>query len=345
MTNRITDTFVIQNLQVLSESKADGMMKIKGIFQKAEEENNNKRIYPKAILEREVTKVQESINENRFLGELDHPEYNAVKLMNVSHKITSLEMKGNDVIGEAVLLNTPAGKVAQDLIKGGVSLGISSRGLGTLTPIDEGKSQVNEDYKLVCFDLVADPSTKGAFPGLTESTEITAIVQTSIAQVKEEQLLIHLLKEKLTPGEEDVSFDVDAYNKSIDKGKSITECIQEGLGKQMSIKEQLKELLETKLVVYEGRQSRSSAKYSEPSGKSFKKDFPKDSTSEPDTTLHSRKFRSSETQHVLTPSDYEAFDGEVDQFKSKRTVDSPSKRKKRQKALLNRLRAKHKRKK
>lgn len=243
MTNRITDTFIIQNLQVLSESKSDGMMKIKGVFQRADEENNNKRVYPKQILEREVKKAQDAIKENRFLGELDHPEYNAVKLMNVSHKITSLQMNGNDVIGEAVLLNTPAGKVAQDLIKGGVSLGISSRGLGSLTPIEEGRSQVNEDYKLVCFDLVADPSTKGAYPSLTESTEISRIVKQSVAKVQEEQLLVHLLKERLVERDEETDFDFDAYNKSIDKGKSITECIKEGLGKQVSIKEQLKELL------------------------------------------------------------------------------------------------------
>ena len=243
MTNRITDTFIIQNLQVLSESKSDGMMKIKGVFQRADEENNNKRVYPKQILEREVKKAQDAIKENRFLGELDHPEYNAVKLMNVSHKITSLQMNGNDVIGEAVLLNTPAGKVAQDLIKGGVSLGISSRGLGSLTPIEEGRSQVNEDYKLVCFDLVADPSTKGAYPSLTESTEISRIVKQSVAKVQEEQLLVHLLKERLVERDEETDFDFDAYNKSVKKGQTISECIKAGLNEELSVRDRVKQLI------------------------------------------------------------------------------------------------------
>jgi len=193
---RLTDTFIIQNLKILSESKSDGLMKISGKFQHADEENNNKRIYPKSLLEREVAKLQESINGQRLLGELDHPEYDSVKLSNVSHKITGLKMKGNEVIGEAVLLNTPAGQVAQQLIKGGVAVGISSRGMGTLSEIDEGRKQVNEDFNLVTFDLVADPSTKGAYPSLTESTVIQKIVVDTSKKIEEEALLLNLLKKK-----------------------------------------------------------------------------------------------------------------------------------------------------
>jgi hypothetical protein len=193
---RLTDTFIIQNLKILSESKSDGLMTITGKFQEAEAENNNKRIYPKSLLEREVSKLQESINGQRLLGELDHPEYDSVKLSNVSHKITGLKMKGNEVIGEAVLLNTPAGQVAQQLIRGGVAVGISSRGMGTLSEIDEGRKQVNEDFNLVTFDLVADPSTKGAYPSLTESTVIQKIVVDTSKKIEEEALLLNLLKKK-----------------------------------------------------------------------------------------------------------------------------------------------------
>jgi len=96
------------------------------------------------------------------LGELDHPDSPIVELKNASHLVTYIEMRGRDVIGKIKVLDTPAGRVAKDLLKGGVKLGISSRGLGSTKQIN-GKTMVQEDFQLVCFDLVSEPSTTGAF--------------------------------------------------------------------------------------------------------------------------------------------------------------------------------------
>jgi hypothetical protein len=242
---RLSDTYIIQNLRIISESASTGLMKISGKFQEADSLNNNKRVYPKALLEREVKKLQESIMGQRLVGELDHPEYDSVKLSNVSHMITGLKMKGNDVLGEAVILNTPAGQVAQQLIKGGVSVGISSRGLGTLTELEEGTKQVNEDYNLVTFDLVADPSTKGAYPSLTESTIIEKIVRETSNKIGQETLLVHLLKKKLNHEAKDkLAFNESSYNESVARGRSIRECILEGVEKEeKSTKERMKDIL------------------------------------------------------------------------------------------------------
>jgi|TARA_B100001939_G_C16919649_1_gene608677 hypothetical protein len=197
----ITDTFIIENLQVLEESKSNGTMKIAGVFQRADAPNHNKRIYEKKLLVREMKRLDEAINERRLMGELDHPTHDAVKLGNVSHLVTKLDMRGNEMIGEAEILNTPCGQVAQALIKGGVKLGISSRGMGSLTEKGE-YSVVNDDFKLVTFDLVADPSTKGAFPGLvnesTDSKFIDDTVRQTYDKALSEKVFITMLKNKLS---------------------------------------------------------------------------------------------------------------------------------------------------
>jgi len=197
----ITDTFIIENLQVLEESKANGTMKIAGIFQRADSPNHNKRIYEKKLLVREMSRLDEAIEERRLMGELDHPTHDAIKLGNVSHLITKLKMNGNDMIGEAEILNTPCGQVAQALIKGGVKLGISSRGMGSLRDGPHGHSYVNEDFKLVTFDLVADPSTKGAFPGLvneaTNSKFIEETIKSTYDKALGEKVFITILRNKL----------------------------------------------------------------------------------------------------------------------------------------------------
>jgi len=131
------------------------------------------------------------------MGELDHPQNDSVKLSNVSHLITGLNMKGNEVIGEAEILNTPAGKVAQALIEGGVKIGISSRGMGTVTEELDGKRYVNEDFKLITWDIVADPSTRGAYPGLTESTQIQEIIDRVYPEAQKVKNFTTLLKEEL----------------------------------------------------------------------------------------------------------------------------------------------------
>mgnify|MGYP003637072998 FL=1 len=197
----ISDTFIIENMQVLEESSANGTMKIKGIFQRAESPNHNKRIYERTLLVREMKRLDEAINERRLMGELDHPTHDSVKLGNVSHLVTKLSMSGNEMIGEAEILNTPCGQVAQALIKGGVKLGISSRGMGSLTERGD-YSLVNEDFKLVTFDLVADPSTKGAFPGLVSesinSKYIDDTVKATYDKALAERVFITMLRNKLS---------------------------------------------------------------------------------------------------------------------------------------------------
>ena len=194
----LEDVFIIENLQIINEGAGSGPMKIRGCFQRADEANNNKRIYRKPLLEREISKLAEAMTERRLMGELDHPQNDSVKLSNVSHLITDLKMKGNELVGEAEILDTPSGKVAKALIDGGVKIGVSSRGMGTVTEEMDGKRYVNEDFKLITWDIVADPSTRGAFPGLTESTQIQEIIDTVYPEAQKVKNFTTLLKEELT---------------------------------------------------------------------------------------------------------------------------------------------------
>ena len=196
MTQLIQDVFIIENLQVLSEGKGNGKTVVKGIFGRCNETNKNGRMYPTAVLEGQLKKVQPLINERRLCGELDHPSNDTVKLANASHLITKLEMKGDELIGEAEILGTPAGLTAKALIEAGVCIGISSRGMGTLSEDANGNKVVNDDFRLVTFDLVADPSTRGAFPALAESTE-SRFARTSQSKLKKEQNFVTMLQEKL----------------------------------------------------------------------------------------------------------------------------------------------------
>ena len=202
MNNLLEDVFIIENLQILNEDKDHGVMKVRGVFQRADEQNKNGRVYTKELLMREMAKLQDSIDNRRLVGELDHPSHDAVKLSQVSHLITKLDMKGNEVIGEAEVLDTPMGKVAQALIKGGVQVGISSRGMGTLSEGEDGRHYVNEDFRLITWDLVADPSTRGAYPGLSESSVALAneICESLIPKVAAEKVFTVLLEERLNEG-------------------------------------------------------------------------------------------------------------------------------------------------
>lgn len=195
----LQDVFIIQNLTVLNEGKT-GPLKIRGIFQRADEANNNQRIYPQRVLESQVRSLNEAIKERRLVGELDHPTYDMVKLSNASHLITGLRLEGKEVIGEAEILPTPAGKVVEGLIRGGVKIGISSRGMGTLSEGRNGTKTVNEDFRLVTFDIVADPSTRGAYPSLSESKEHKKekqIIESTIKTVVGERYFLKLLEKKI----------------------------------------------------------------------------------------------------------------------------------------------------
>lgn len=145
-----------------SQEKNGGRIVLKGILQKADTLNQNGRVYPKVILEREVRNYQKFIRERRALGECDHPETSVVELKNASHLITKAWVEGLVVYGELELLNTPSGKILQSLVESGVTLGISSRGVGSTRR--EGEYQVvQDDFQLICWDVVSEPSTPNAF--------------------------------------------------------------------------------------------------------------------------------------------------------------------------------------
>jgi len=140
----------------------EGEVIMAGVMQRADAENGNGRVYPEDILRKEVQNYKKIVGENRALGELDHPDSSVVELKNASHIVTEIEMRGKDVIGKVKVLDTPSGRILKDLIRGGVKLGISSRGLGSVKS-NGGRNLVQEDFQLICFDFVSDPSTIGAF--------------------------------------------------------------------------------------------------------------------------------------------------------------------------------------
>ena len=148
-----------------------GRMRIKGKLQESEVKNGNGRVYPKEVLEREAKKYAEGpIKSNTAMGELDHPESTIVNLNNVSHNIKRIWWEGNDLMGELELLNTPSGKIAQEIISAGIPLGISSRGMGSVQQIGE-TVEVQDDFELVCWDLVSVPSTPNAYMSLSEGKQ------------------------------------------------------------------------------------------------------------------------------------------------------------------------------
>ncbi len=137
---------------------------LKGVFQQADTRNGNGRFYPRIVLDREVSRMQPMIKENRVLGELDHPADAKIHLDKVSHLVTRLEMRPTgEVYGEAKVLETPSGKVLQELLKSDIKLGVSSRGFGSVKRSND-MDEVQGDYKMVTFDIVSDPSTPTAFP-------------------------------------------------------------------------------------------------------------------------------------------------------------------------------------
>ena len=146
---------------------------VEGVVQRADAKNQNGRVYPKHILEKEVEKyVAESIAQNRALGELDHPESTVINLKNVSHNIKKLWWDGDDLMGEIEILPTPSGNILRELFANKITVGISSRGMGSVQPLGEGTVEVQDDFELLCWDFVSTPSTQGAFmkpTGLNEN--------------------------------------------------------------------------------------------------------------------------------------------------------------------------------
>lgn len=141
-----------------------GKLIVTGVIQRANAPNQNSRIYPKEILEREIERyINEEVSQKRALGELDHPEDSVVNLRNVSHNIIDIKWKGDDVIGTIEILSTPSGNILKELLRNGITVGISSRGMGSTKQLYEDVVEVENDFSLLCWDFVSNPSTHGAF--------------------------------------------------------------------------------------------------------------------------------------------------------------------------------------
>jgi len=161
---------VCQDLLTESEKQyvRNGGMMLSGKLQEADVQNGNGRVYPMNIMEREVKKYAQLVEDNRALGELDHPDSSIINLANVSHMVTKVWMESKSVMGKIKVLNTPSGQILRALVESGVKTGISSRGMGSVTE-HQGKTMVEDDFQLICFDIVSEPSTPNAFMGLSEN--------------------------------------------------------------------------------------------------------------------------------------------------------------------------------
>ena len=154
------------DLKLLKESTEhpNQPFRVQGILQRKGKKNQNGRIYPDEVLVREAQKYSQTfIAERRAMGELDHPESSVVNLKNVSHNVLEMHWQGNDLLGTVEILTTPNGNILRELFRNGIKLGISSRGIGTLEKISEGSAVVGDDFELIAFDFVSNPSTQGAF--------------------------------------------------------------------------------------------------------------------------------------------------------------------------------------
>ena len=175
--------FEVKPKQINESMKENsGKLIVKGVLQRAEAKNQNGRIYPREILEREAKKyTKEFIGQRRAMGELDHPESSVVNLQNVSHNVKEMHWEGDNLLGTVEVLGTPSGNILKELFKSGIKLGISSRGMGSVETVTEdngGQSQeVQDDFELIAFDFVSNPSTHGAFMyPMNESVDKTKVV-------------------------------------------------------------------------------------------------------------------------------------------------------------------------
>ncbi len=160
------------------------------LLQRAEAKNQNGRVYPHPILVREATAYKNNfVTERRALGELDHPESPVVNLKNVCCNVTDLWFDNKDVRGNIEILSTPSGNIVRELIKNGIRLGVSSRGMGSVRPLGENTVEVQDDFNLICFDIVSNPSTQGAFINeqkqiVTPYSRIDSLIYDFLTEVK-----------------------------------------------------------------------------------------------------------------------------------------------------------------
>lgn len=186
--------------QINESIKNNSSLIVSGILQRAETRNQNGRVYPKNILEREVEKYKSKIQDNVATGELDHPDSSTINLKNVSHKINNVYWEGDDVMGEVEILTTPSGNILKELLKSGVKLGISSRGMGSVKQVKEDSGEtsnvVQDDFEMICWDFVSNPSTHGAYmKPLKEGVEIIDEGEVCKVHCKAQHLMSEILQE------------------------------------------------------------------------------------------------------------------------------------------------------
>jgi len=169
---------VCQDLLTEAEKRFvnEGGMMLTGKLQEADVQNGNGRVYPMGIMEREVKKYAQVVEDRRALGELDHPDSSIINLVNVSHMVTEVWMDGPSVMGKIKVLGTPSGQILKALVESGVKTGISSRGMGSVKE-QMGKTIVEDDFQLICFDIVSEPSTPNAFMALSENRLMNENIQ------------------------------------------------------------------------------------------------------------------------------------------------------------------------
>jgi len=196
---KLISEYVEHELNYLTEEK-DGKKSyvIEGVFMQADQKNRNGRIYPKAVMERAVDKyMTEQVSKGRAVGELNHPEGPTINLDKVSHKIVDLRWEGNNIVGKAQILDTPMGQIVKGLMEGGVQLGVSSRGMGSLAQ-KGGVSYVGNDFMLATVDIVQDPSAPDAFVnGIMEGVEW--IWDKGVLKVQEIEQFETEIKEAVSP--------------------------------------------------------------------------------------------------------------------------------------------------
>lgn len=176
--------------------QSNGTYLVNGILQRAGAANQNNRRYPKSILERECKKYEQLIKERRALGELDHPDSPVINLKNVSHNIREISWDGDDVVGVVEVLSTPSGNILKELFKNNIRLGISSRGQGSVEQLSDGTVMVQEDFELIGWDFVSNPSTHGAFMApMNESKQLAKVAEECGKWCKAQDLMREIIIE------------------------------------------------------------------------------------------------------------------------------------------------------
>ena len=190
----LCDGGVCQDLLTEEEKRyvSEGGMILSGIMQMTETQNGNGRVYPHNTMIREIKNYQKLVKERRALGELDHPDDSVINLKNASHMVTEIWMEGKNVMGKIKVLETPSGKILKELVNGGVTVGVSSRGMGSVKE-SGGQTIVEDDFQLICFDMVSEPSTPGAFM-MREAKEFNNNVFTKADKIN--RLLNEVLSEE-----------------------------------------------------------------------------------------------------------------------------------------------------